>query len=58
VRDNTVSETKETTESIPVDIGVVHMTHAERDVIWGSVVEGRKDWNSFVREALLEAAQR
>jgi hypothetical protein len=46
------------THLIPVDIGVVNMTHDERDVIWGSVVEGRKDWNDFVREALLEAAQR
>jgi hypothetical protein len=52
---------------IPVDLGIVHMTRDEREFIWGAVQErtsaARSEgehfaWPDFVREALLEAAQR
>lgn len=52
---------------IPVDLGIVHMTHDEREFIWGAVQErtiaARNEgefyaWPDFVRQALIEAAQR
>lgn len=52
---------------IPVDLGIVHMTSNEREFVWGAVQERSKQaadtgvhysWPDFVRQALIEAAQR
>jgi hypothetical protein len=56
-----------TEEVIRVDLGIVHMTSNEREFIWGAVEERSAQanavgvyytWPDFVRQALIEAAQR
>lgn len=59
--------TSDADEVIRVDLGIVHMTSNEREFIWGAVEERSAQacsvgvyytWPDFVRQALIEAAQR